>query len=206
MSLWVILAAVCAVLATLAGQSGQRVAYVVSKPLPLLLLIVAVATTPAFPGREWLLLALALAWLGDVALLLPARFFLLGLLAFLLAHLAMMQALLSAGATLTVLAAVLALAVAALMSRVLWPRQRLLRVAVTGYCLVLALMVALAAGLALSSMSWLGLLPAALLFALSDGLLGWNKFRQPLRYAQLLVLSSYFLAQILFVCNFLQNR
>lgn len=202
--MWLLLpAAVAGVIATGAGQFGARWHYLVSKPLPLLLLLLAVALAPAFPAQPWLLAVLALAWLGDVALLFPARGFLPGLLAFLLSHLAMLMALLSAGAVLSGSALLLALVIASVMGMLLRPSKPVLRAAVWCYCLVLAMVVAVALPFAWQSASWGLLVPAALLFAFSDGVLGWNKFRSPLRYGQLLILSSYFAAQCLFVAAFL---
>ena len=204
--MWLLLpaAAVAGVIATSAGQFGARWHYLISKPVPLLLLLLAVALAPAFPAQPWLLAVLALAWLGDVALLFPARGFLPGLLAFLLSHLAMLMALLAVGAAFSGVALLLALVIASVMTTLLRPHKPLLRIAVWCYCLVLALVVIVAVRFGWQSADWSGLVPAALLFAFSDGVLGWNKFRTPLRYGQLLILSSYFAAQCLFVAAFLR--
>lgn len=202
--MWVFLpAAIAATFATAAGQYGTRRYYMFSKPLPLLALLVAVALAPQFPAQAWLMTTLALAWLGDIALLFPARGFLPGLLAFLLSHLAMLFALNHAGVTVSVNAVLIAVVVASLMTVVLWPKKKLLRVAVWCYCLILALVVTLAVSFGWHSPDWRELVPAAVLFAFSDAVLGWNKFRRPLRYGQLLILSSYFAAQCLFVAAFL---
>lgn len=200
---WLLLAAaVTAVMATLAGQYASRPLYVVTKPLPLLLLLIAVWLAADLPVKSWLLAALFCAWLGDIALL-WRRGFLLGLLAFLLAHLAMMALLLQRGAVFSTAAVVLAMAAAALLTSVLRPSSLLLRIAVPLYALALALVVALALPFAWQHPAWSLLIPAALLFAFSDAALGWNKFRRPLPAAQLWILSSYFAAQCLFAYSFL---
>lgn len=196
-----------AVLATVAGAYAPHRYYALLKPLPLSCLLLAVALVPSLPGQTGLLLALGFSLLGDIALLFPRRGFLPGLLAFLLAHVAMWLTLIAQGAVFATplqgLLLVLALLMAIGMSLLLRPTSRLLQVAVFVYALMLALLLVTALAFANRQPEWWLLAVAAPLFAFSDGVLGWDRFRQPLPAAQLWILSSYFLAQMLYVAAFL---
>ena len=189
-------------LAMLAGHYSRQRWYPLLKPLPLLLLIAAVLHAPVFTAKTALLLALLGGWLGDVALLFR-RGFLPGLLAFLLGHLAMVVALWQLGAMLSPWLLALVVVAALLMQRTLQPPGKLLNAAVLVYGAVLGLVAVLAVPLAAQLPDGWLLALAASLFLLSDSLLGWNKFRQPLPAAQLWILGSYFAAQCLFVFGFL---
>lgn len=195
-------AAVLSLPAMLAGHYSRQRWYPLLKPLPLLLLIMAVAQAPDFTAKTSVLLALAAGWLGDVALLFR-RGFLPGLLAFLLGHLAMVVALWQHDASLNVWLLGMVMLAALLMQRALQPPGRLLNAAVLIYGAVLGLVAVLALSLSLQRDDAWTLMLAATLFVLSDSLLGWNKFRRPLPAAQLWILGSYFAAQCLFVYSFL---
>ncbi|MFZ5841865.1 MAG: lysoplasmalogenase family protein [Pseudomonadota bacterium] len=199
-ALWT--AAALSLPAMLAGHYSRQRWYPLLKPLPLLLLIVAVAHAPDFTAKTSLLLALAAGWLGDVALLFR-RGFLPGLLAFLLGHVAMAVALWQHGASLNVWLLGMVMLAALLMQRALRPPGRLLHAAVLIYGAVLGLVAVLALSLSLPRADAWPLALAAALFVLSDSLLGWNKFRHALPAAQLWILGSYFAAQCLFVYSFL---
>ncbi len=196
-----------AVLATLAGHFAPRRYYAALKPLPLLALMLAVALADSPPGQMGLLIALAFSLLGDIALLFPRRGFLPGLLAFLIAHVALWLTLLAQGAlfslALQTVLLVLALLMALGMSLLLRPPSLLLRLSVFVYVLMLALLVLTALAFASLQPSWWLLAVAAPLFAFSDGVLGWNRFRQPVPAAPLWILSSYYAAQLLYVAAFL---
>ena len=78
-----------------------------------------------------------------------------------------------------------------------------LKGAVAAYVLVIALMAAQAIGRAtlLRDKAAVAVAVGACFFMLSDALLATNRFVQPLPLAQLWVLSSYYLAQILIVSH-----
>ncbi len=78
-----------------------------------------------------------------------------------------------------------------------------LRIAVAAYVVVIALMAAQAIGrtVVLRERAAWGVAVGAGFFMLSDSLLATNRFAYPLPMAQLWVLSTYYLAQILIVFN-----
>ncbi len=204
-------------LATASSALGLQQWHLIFKPLAMLCAMAAVALAMRRAGTGlarsscWLLLAaLAASLAGDVFLMLDGLF-IPGLLGFLLAHLCYL-ALFKRGqrwfAHRSALALVLVLGAA--MYAFLWqgglPAQ--LRLPVAAYVLVIALMAAQAWG------RWHEAgrtdRPAALLvalgacsFMLSDALLATNYFVQPLPWAQLWVLASYYLAQALIVTGLL---
>lgn len=125
---------------------------------------------------------------GDALLLDKHRFFLHGLVAFLLGHLLVTAGLLRGGAP-HPLGLVAGGAVAVAMTAALWPGLRpVLRVAVPVYGASLAAL--LWAATAQGPWATLG----AALFVLSDAILGWNRFRGPVPGGDLSVLATYYLA------------
>ena len=171
------------------ARRAKRVEYV-AKPAALVALLIYAATGPA--ASPWLLAALVLSLCGDVALMLPADLFVVGLAAFLLAHVAYI---IDFEATLT--ARVLWLAIVlAVTSPLAWRIIRCvgaasLRVSVGVYMVVISLMVASAAasGSALAA-------AGAVLFFSSDAVIAWNRFVRPFAWAQPLIMVTYHVGQL----------
>lgn len=223
-----------AALATASSATGWVELHLMSKPLALLIALIFVASshrlalgyrqmmsqTPpqaasagverSLAGRGWLLAALAASLAGDVALMLPGLF-IVGLGAFLLAHLAYLV-LLRRDAPWFASKAALAgtLAAAAGVYAVLWAGglPEGLRLPVAVYTGVIALMAAQALGRArtLGDGAAGSVAIGACCFMLSDGLLAYNRFVQPLPAAQLAVLGSYYAAQWLIVGGWVRGR
>lgn len=171
------------------------------KPLPLLALLFWVGTAAAGRYRRWILLGLGLSLLGDILLEWPLNAFVPGLAAFLLAHLAYLLAYLGESRRL----APLALAAAALLGGTLFllldsRGLSALRLPILLYSLTI------------SAMLWRALarLPAApeqrrsarlaaggaLLFVLSDSLIGISRFVVAFDGAGYAIMFSYWLAQL----------
>ena len=176
----------------------------ITKPLPLLLLIAAaLVIDPADPlVRAWFVAALACSLIGDVALL-SARGFVVGLGAFLVAHLAYAGGFLAGGLT----PAALAAGVAAMLAFDLVVAPRLVRALraggrgalaapVVAYIAAISAMVAAAAG-SLDPLALAG----AILFAASDTLLAEQRFVRRVPHGDLAVMVLYHLAQGLLVLS-----
>lgn len=196
-----ITAAVSAVLAIAADWNARRHrAFYVLKPLTTVLIIaIALAAQPLAPTYQyWIVAALTLSLAGDVCLMFDGdRWFVAGLGSFLLAHGAFAAAFLEGVAAPNPpgwLAAVVFYAAGMLF--VLLPRAGRLKLPVLGYCLALAAMVFTAAArqASLHDAASLSALCGALLFLLSDSVLGWRRFVGPFRGAQALILSTYWTA------------
>jgi uncharacterized membrane protein YhhN len=168
---------------------AKRVEYV-AKPAALVALLIYAATGPA--PSPWLLAALLLSLCGDVALMLPANLFVVGLAAFLLAHIAYI---IDFEATVTWRAVWFAI-VLAVASPLSWRVIRCvgnvsLRVPVGVYMVVISLMVAsaIASGSALAA-------AGALLFFSSDAVIAWNRFVRPFAWAQPVIMVTYHIGQL----------
>ena len=197
-----IAAAVSAVLAIAADWEERRhKTFFVLKPLTTLLIIgIAASISIETPYAKWVLLALALSLCGDVFLMFgdgarsDDRAFIAGLGSFLLAHLAFVCAFLQ-GVKSPELPSWLAALVfyAAGLLAVLLPRAGALKLPVLVYCLVLAAMVFAAAArhASVAEPYTLRALIGALLFMLSDSLLGCRRFIGRYPFAQALFLSTY---------------
>lgn len=186
-------------IAYLAGKPHTTLRYIL-KP-GTMLLIIALALwrfDPADQYGRFILLGLALSLAGDIFLMLPSDQFLPGLASFLCAHLLYIVAfgpVIWQGMDLLVIGA-LAVVGMLLFKRFFGGIMRLggrpMLGAVALYILVICAMVwrAAVSGHAVAA-------AGALLFLVSDALLGWNRFAQPLPWVDLGVMSTYFTAQYL---------
>lgn len=189
-------------------QSGL---FLILKPLPIILAIVFVFNRARSEGGvrlfdALLLFALAFSLTGDILLELPGDFFVPGLAAFLVAHLFFVF-LFKQGQKWfpdkKALAAVIC--AGALMYATVWGglADPVLKIAVAAYVTVISLMTSQALGRA----SVLGKADARLaaigccVFMCSDSLIAINKFVMPIAMDSLLVMSTYYLAQMLIVHN-----
>jgi uncharacterized membrane protein YhhN len=174
------------------------------KPLTTLLIagIALALPAPISDSYRWLVvLGLLLSLAGDVFLMLPNdRYFLFGLASFLVAHLFFIGAYRTRGGFgFTWWLALLYLAYAAALVYLLWPSIAGVRIPVMVYASVLMVMGWQAAEMWLrwSDLSALFAMLGAILFLLSDSALALNKFRAPIRQSSVIVMSTYWAAQLL---------
>jgi len=182
-----------------AVHTDRRSVEYVLKPLTMVVLIAAaIALDPSSETARWFMVAgLVCSLAGDVFLMLDERYFLGGLVSFLLGHvmyviglfqLDIEPVMLAVGVVLVLVAG------AAVGARIVRSSARTdprLPIPVAVYMLVISLMVISALGT---------LIPAAiigaLLFFASDAVLGWNRFVQPLPNARIIIMTTYHLGQI----------
>ena len=180
-------------------RGDQRLRWV-GKPGVMIALIVAALLAQGAPSavKAWFVVALVLSLVGDVALLLPEQWFLAGLVAFLLAHLAYV-------------AGMVLVAVGVVGRRILGAvraEEPPLLGPVTIYLVVISAMAIIAWA---TGQPWL--IVAAMLFFASDATLGWHRFVTPASadpatagvLAPLAVMVTYHSAQACFVA-FLLTR
>lgn len=169
------------------------------KPLALALLVAAAATGDLGDPKPFVLVALVLGLVGDVAIMLAAPrganpAFLAGLVAFLLGHVAWVIGFLVVGVHLLPLLA--GLLVAAGVGGLVLPGvlrrlgSRALVLTVGGYSLAVGAMAGFAAGTQLLFVALGGVL-----FVVSDGVLARERFAEPLPRSPLIVAVTYHLAQ-----------
>ncbi|MCU0260991.1 MAG: lysoplasmalogenase [Ilumatobacteraceae bacterium] len=178
-----------------------------SKPLTLVALIgVAVALDPVDPVvRAWFVAALVLSLVGDVCLLFEDRLFLPGLAAFLLGHVAYVIGFVVAAPwewwRFGVATALLVVAAVAIGRRVVAGavrRDRGLGAPVAAYVLVISAMVACAAAVG-PAIAVVG----AVLFFVSDSVLGWRLFVDERSWMPVTVMVTYHLGQAALVLSLL---
>jgi uncharacterized membrane protein YhhN len=186
--------------------------YSLTKPLLIItLLLYFLSASKGFPGwRVLVAAALVFSWLGDVLLLMD-NMFLSGLAAFLVAHIFYVIAYYKTGAASgrinpVLLAGIVVAGLAAL--RVLYPGLGDMLIPVVIYSSVLLTMVILALKRkgATPAPSYLLVAIGAMLFLISDSILGISKFAFEIPAERILVMSTYITAQFLIVHGLLKHQ
>jgi alkenylglycerophosphocholine/alkenylglycerophosphoethanolamine hydrolase len=186
-------------LAVFGAERNIKPLLAVFKPLTTLLLF-AVVGWPATAFARWVALGIALSAVGDVALLWSSnRAFIVGLAAFLLAHVSYVVAFVGVAVWsphVAIVAAVVAV-VTTLLLRAIWAGAAGMHAPVVLYGAVISTMVVTASAtlggpLALAPAAALG----APIFYVSDSSLALNRFRRPIPHAALLTLGVYWLGQL----------
>lgn len=199
------LALAAAVVDWIAVVDKDRKLEYLCKPLTIVLLIgVALALEPdSTTVRTWFVAALVFSLAGDVFLMLKERdFFVLGLASFLIAHVAYVLGFLVGGVgILRLLGGVVVAGVAVVLvgSRIVRAAQESdpqLVVPVMAYMGVISAMLAVAIGSG-DTVAVMG----AVLFYVSDALIGWTKFVRDFTWAPLAIMVTYHLAQIALVTS-----
>lgn len=160
--------------------------------------VIGLAMASGGPSEEitWVVIALVLCLVGDVALLPRVDRFVVGLGAFLIGHLAFIGAFVAHGvdeATLTgvafVAAGLLIATVGMVIVRGATDHDRSLRSPVLAYLVVISAMAAIGWG---TGSPWIIIGSTA--FVVSDSVLGWRQFVRPVRHGSLIVMVTYHLA------------
>lgn len=210
MYIWLILAVIFAILETVAvSRNLQRLEYL-AKPAVMICLFIWLYTATGLQGDTvWFALGILFSLAGDVMLMFSLeRFFLPGLVAFLLAHISYIigfrEALLTLDVWSLLLAFVLATNVARLLRRIAGAMrtrdENRLIVPVILYGAIISLMLYSAMS-TINAPAWknsavLFVSVGALLFWASDLVLAWNRFVSPLRQGTLWNIILYYLGQI----------
>lgn len=199
---WFVAITALGVVGTLVGERLEKPWRFVAKPLAssgFVGLGLALGATNTEYGR-WILIALAFGWVGDVFLLGSTRsWFLTGLVAFLIGHLAYVVAFIIAGlsVTPTIVAASVAAIAASLVYRWLRPHlpsEMVLPVAV--YVVIISAMAVTAVGATAAGATTL-IVAGAVAFYFSDLAVARNRFVAPGMINRLWGLPLYYLGQIL---------
>jgi uncharacterized membrane protein YhhN len=167
------------------------------KPIPVLCLVLWVLRAPKGPYRDRLAAGLALSLAGDVLI---EWSFTAGLAVFLLAHIAYAAAFLTGAKRLLLLRAVPIGLYSAGVIAFLWPGLGEMRPAVLAYVLAIGTMVWRAAARvghagAPRPGEWAAL-AGAILFALSDTLIAFDRFHAPVPGAGWLIILLYWAGQL----------
>ncbi len=212
--LYPLIALTFAALESLALWKQIRPLEFVAKPAVMVVLFLYLWTSTNLTGAPfWFGLGIIFSLAGDVFLLWLDRFFLAGLVAFLLGHIAYVIGFNLPAPEVTawgfILAVIIGLSGARLIRRILSALvekgQSRLRAPVTIYGVVISLML-LSAMLKLTDLAWsagASLLVAvgASLFFASDIVLAWNKFVTPINHGRIINIGLYHLGQIALIAG-----
>jgi uncharacterized membrane protein YhhN len=197
------LVVVCAVLATWSQVREKNRVHYVAKPLTtvLILAVAAFAAVPVPPAYKTLILAgLVFSLLGDAALMFPEKLFSAGLVAFLVAQVLYVFAFRTpAGQSVSFLTFLPFILYGLLMFFLLAPGLGPMKLPVLVYIGAITAM----AGFAASRYVHLGgtrpllAFVGAVLFLISDSVLAYDRFGKKLPFARIVVLGTYFPAQLL---------
>lgn len=224
--IWILIAAVAAHLAgpysfidgTDVYLLGHSLVYGVLKGgLVGLLLIMVVSTYRSKPSsyKPFLLIALILSLIGDLLLMFPESCFAFGLGSFLLAHLMYLVTFVKGCSSLLQVPLIkklplLPILLGGVAVLILWSlRGKLvdLVLPVIIYVLAIAAMSIMALNryqrTSLRSFTWVFV--GSLVFMLSDSLIAYNKFDDPIEYAPFLIMLTYGIAQGLIVFGMLKH-
>ena len=209
MVLWLILALICASLEVIAvSKNLQRLEYF-AKPAVMICLFLWLYSSTGLQGNPfWFGLGILFSLVGDVLLISADKTFLLGLIAFLLAHICYVTGFREEIVTVTawslILAVFIAINVGRLLRRIVGAMrakgQNRLVIPVIAYGTVISVML-YAAMSTIYNPAWktnasffvsLG----AFLFCASDAILAWNKFVSPIKNGRAWNISLYYLGQI----------
>jgi uncharacterized membrane protein YhhN len=197
--LFLVIALVVAVIDWIAVSLEKRAIEYVFKPLTMVVLIcAAISIDPSSnTAQTVLVIGLVLSMAGDVFLMLPADLFVPGLASFLVAHIAYVVALAALGVELGPM--ILGIAIAAVAALVVGRRivagaaatDIALRLPVIAYMGAISTMVVFAFGTG-TAFAVLG----ALLFFVSDAVLGWTRFVSQFHRSRQVVMVTYHLGQM----------
>lgn len=165
-----------------------------TKPVPVLILLGWVWTQGHGPARRWIALGLGLSIGGDILLEVGEHTFLPGLVSFLLGHVAFIAGYLSQERRLMPLRAVLPYTYGAAVFAWLQGGLGPMKGPVLAYVLVICTMLWRAASLVGTPVGLLAL-AGAVSFAFSDTLIAVNRFHTPLWWARPVIILTYWAGQ-----------
>ena len=179
-------------------------------------LIAAVYFHPNFTSKKFLLGALIFSWIGDVVLMfqsLNPLFFIGGLIAFLIGHIIYIilfnrekRQILNKNSRFLRIGTLFIMMYLIVMLSLLLPHLDAMRLPVTVYALTISLMLwtAIIGYTEWESPANVWILRGAILFVMSDSILAFNKFYQPVWMASFFIMVTYLAAQYAIVVGVLK--
>ena len=176
------------------------------KPATTLTIILAAITLSFWDTRSYRLLILArlvFSLMGDVFLMLPKDRFIAGLGSFLIAHIFYIAAFADGWQDMHWYFLVIGLGVGVAYLKAIWQHLGRLKLAVSIYTMTLSALLwfALERWFVVNDVAATIGLVGVVLFAVSDGLLGWNRFAKSFYWAEASLLVCYYSAQFCIVLS-----
>ncbi|HYA49016.1 MAG TPA: lysoplasmalogenase [Burkholderiales bacterium] len=190
-------------LAIVSDRKGLRRPFLIFKPLATLLIVLAALAAPVpvpTAYKAFIVAGLVCSLAGDIALMFPERGFRLGLVFFLAVQVLYILAFRPGpGRTASVGLLLPFMIYGLLMFGMLAPGLGALRIPVFVYVAAITAMAWLAAGrfIELGGLKPLLAFAGAVLFLISDSVLAYDRFGKKIGSAQVLILGTYFPAQVL---------
>jgi len=189
-------------LATVSKYKEWKIFHYITKPLAIISIILFLLTfyyDSYIPGKVLILTGLIFSAFGDIFLMFKEKYFKVGLLAFLLAHVCFTLFFID-GMLISKLINYYSLMIyilAGVLTYIITEDAKKDKIIISIYVFALASMVAFSIPYYLST-GYISVLFASGLFMISDSILGYNRFKSKLKYAELIILPTYFAAQLLF--------
>ena len=204
-NIFIIIILLLILLSVFTKQTGREKLFYIAKPLTMLFII----ALPLLEVREeystyafLIMTGLIFSLLGDLFLLNPDRYFNNGLYSFLLAHILYIFAFNQNVDSYCGAIALPILIYMVIVLRYLSPRLGGMKYPVIIYMVVISTMVYSAWNNSMNFSSGINiLLIGAILFAISDTVLAFNKFYKKFKLAEPIILSTYFIAQLFFAMS-----
>jgi uncharacterized membrane protein YhhN len=205
----VVFVLILAVLNWIAVEKQWKVVEYIAKPGTMLAILWWIEQTAGWGGSMlWFTLGVIFCLGGDVFLMLPEKFFILGLVSFLIGHVCYVVGFNNATPYINLLG-IAAIVVLAIYIGWLYPKllaglsekgKSALKIPVLIYSLVISLMV-YSAVMTWTRQGWttqaaLSATVGALLFLISDSILAWDRFIKRFTHARLLTMITYHLGQV----------
>ncbi len=190
---------ITAVLAIWGEYKPTRTQVYIFKPLTTILIIgiALLGVSPNTLYKTLIIIGLVFCLGGDMFLMLPAKYFIMGLVSFLIGHIFYIAAFATDGGLALSWWLLPLIVYGAIMYRILHPHLGKMRGPVIVYLLVILTMAwqALTRWSALQTTSAVLAAVGALTFVVSDSALALDRFREKFRSARVIVLTTYWLAQ-----------
>jgi uncharacterized membrane protein YhhN len=191
-----IIALISAIITIYAKMRENNLLQYIFKPLTMSAIILPAilnVSSPPTSYQKMIITGLIFSTVGDVFLI-DSKRFIQGLLSFLLAHICFIIAFFS---TPNLPGVIFYLAYVAFFLSILWKQLDNLKIPVIVYALALAMMswFALSRYFGLNDHKSLFAFLGSVSFVASDSLLAFNKFKSSFPFAEILILSTYFIAQ-----------
>jgi len=193
---------ITSLLTIIGKQSGKKKLYYFFKPMTMLLIILF----PLLFGSEinsiyqyMILMGLLFSFIGDIFLMFPQKHFKNGLLSFLVGHIMFIIAFNQEVNNFSYLIILPIMIYMLIIIRILFPHLEKYKIPVIIYMVVISLMFYSAWNRYLFfDGAVLFVLIGSLLFTISDTVLAFNKFYKKFKFAEPVILSTYFTAQLIF--------
>ena len=190
-----IIALISAILTIWAKLRENESIQFIFKPLAMLAIILLAffnSSAPMSFYEKAILAGLVFSTVGDVFLVKDKRFFVQGLIAFLLGHICYIVAFWTNP---NWLSGFIYLAYILFFLSILWKYLGSLKIPVIIYATAIALMSWMALSLTVNNHHTFHAFLGSVMFVISDSLLAYNKFKSPISLSAIWILGTYFLAQ-----------